>query len=216
MLEFPIDIGTSLFDDDVRAALTRIQRFGLRSQPIAFYGSSSFRFWTTLAMDLGVGADDVANLGFGGGTNASGLHYADRLVVAAQPSKIVLYFGENDIAADGLSARSTFDAFKRLRDHLAKALKGVPVFFLSTKQSPARWIYADEVTRYNDLAREYCEGDSQTYFVDVTSALLGEHGRPTGKYFNDDSIHLNASGYGIWADILRAELGLAARTGIPA
>jgi len=206
MYDFPTPLGTSRYEDDVYAVLARLERTSLPSQPIAFYGSSSFRLWSSMAQDLG--SLDVVNLGFGGGTNVSGLHYFDRLVRPMRPQTIALYFGENDIANDGLTAQTTFDHLRALRQHMRDALPATKVFVLSTKQSPTRWIYADEVDRYNALTRDWCADLDDTAYVDVASALLGENGRPAGRLYVSDFIHLNATGYAVWADILRSTPGL--------
>jgi len=202
MYDFPAPLGTSRYEDDVYAVLARLERTTLPSRPIAFFGSSSFRLWTSMAQDLG--SLDVVNLGFGGGTNVSGLHYFDRLVLPMRPQAVVLYFGENDIANDGLTAQTSFDHLRALRHHIRDVLPSTKVFVLSTKNSPTRWIYADEVDRYNTLTRDWCADLEDTVYVDVSSALLGENGRPAGRFYVSDFIHLNASGYAIWAEILQS------------
>ena len=201
--QFPDDLGTARHEDDVLAVLNRLKQRTVPAAPIAFYGSSSFRLWPGMAGDLN--CLDVVNLGFGGGTNASGLHYLDTLLTPLRPAKVVLYFGENDISADGLSASSTLRNLRALHEAIRQRLEGVPVYLLSAKQSLAKWIYADVVAEFNELLRHYCEPLDDTHWVDVTTVLLGEHGRPMGRYYQDDLIHLNAAGYLQWARILRAQ-----------
>lgn len=203
------DIGTALHDDDVAAALAALRHRGLPAAPIAFYGSSSFRLWQSMVADLG--SLDVVNLGFGGATNASGLHHLDRLLTPLKPAKVVLYFGENDISADGLNAASTFGHFLALHSAIRQRLGQVPIFALSAKQSLAKWLYADVVAEFNRLMAEFCRPLQNTQYVDVTSVLLGEHGRPLGRYYREDLIHLNDAGYRQWAAILRALPGLLER-----
>ncbi|MDE1949200.1 MAG: hypothetical protein KGI35_11335 [Burkholderiales bacterium] len=203
---FPDDIGTARHDDDVGAVLAAIRQRGLPPAPIAFYGSSSFRLWQSMAADLG--CLDVVNLGFGGATHASALHHLDRLLTPLRPTRVVLYFGENDISADGLDARSTLGGLRALLDAIRQRMAATPVFVLSAKQSPTKWTYADVVAEFNRLAAEHCRGLDGVHPVDVTSVLLGAHGRPLGRHYQDDLIHLNASGYLQWARILRAQPGL--------
>ncbi|HEX7631381.1 MAG TPA: hypothetical protein VF388_04550, partial [Lacunisphaera sp.] len=63
---------------------------------VVFVGSSSIRFWTTLAEDFpGV---PTINRGFGGSEMADSAFYADRIVIPYQPRLVVVYAGENDIA----------------------------------------------------------------------------------------------------------------------
>ncbi|MWB78362.1 lysophospholipase [Pseudooceanicola sp. 216_PA32_1] len=206
MYKAPEDIRTNRFEDDVTGLLTRLSRGGLPERPIAFYGSSSFRLWPSVNRDLG--SLDIVNLGFGGGTYLSGLHYFDTLLAPLNPAKVVLYFGENDIANDGLTGASAFANFLKLQDRIGTAFPQAQLFVLETKQSPTRWIYADEVDTLNALQREWCEGRPDARFVATSAGLIGENGRPIGRYYEGDFIHLNASGYAIWADILRREPGL--------
>jgi lysophospholipase L1-like esterase len=138
---------------------------------------------------------DAVNLGFGGGTNASGIHYIDTLLTPLKPAKVVLYFGENDISNDGLCAASTFENIKALLAEIETRLPNIPIFVLSAKQSATRWFYADVVTQYNGLLEEHCSDATNLTYVNVTDALLGEHGRPTGGLYVDDGVHLNLAGY---------------------
>lgn len=148
---------------------------------------------------------DVVNLGFGGGTNASGLHYLDALLVPLRPAKIVLYFGENDISNDGLSADTTFRNFRALYDRIRLRFPEVPVFFLSAKQSPTKWIYSDVLDEFNALAERFCRDQPSLTYVNVTDVLLGENGRPIGGYYVSDGVHLNPTGYAKWAEVLQAQ-----------
>ena len=67
------------------------------SRGIVFVGSSSIRFWTTLALDFpGL---PVINRGFGGSEIADSVRYADRIVLPYKPKMIVFYAGTNDINA---------------------------------------------------------------------------------------------------------------------
>lgn len=206
VFRFPRDIGSARHDDDVHALLGEFRRLPPPVAPIAFYGSSSFRLWLNMAHDMG--SLDVVNLGFGGGTHASALFHLDRLLTPLRPAKVVLYFGENDISADGLSAVSTLTRFAALHTALRRRLGDVPVYVLSAKQSLAKWMYADVVAEFNALAKDFCHQLHHTHHVDVTSVLLGEHGRPMGRYYCDDLMHLNSAGYRQWASILRAQPGL--------
>jgi lysophospholipase L1-like esterase len=197
---------TDFFEDDVLAAIARFKRMHLPQRPIAFYGSSSFRMWPSMAADLH--SLDVVNLGFGGGTFASGLRYFDQLLMPVNPARVVLYFGENDISNDGLTAEFTLSGLKQLTSEIADKLPGVPVFVLSAKQSPTKWLCAKQVFAFNDLAKAYCESTAGLTYVDVGSCLLGENGLPMMRYFMPDLIHLNPAGYARWASVLRGVSGL--------
>ena len=207
---FPVNIQTARHEDDVHSVLAQIERRILPAAPIAFYGSSSFRLWANILADLNT--LDAVNLGFGGGTNASGIHYIHTLLTPLKPAKVVLYFGENDISNDGLSAASTFDSYKALLAKIETRLPGTPIFVLSAKQSPTKWIYADVVAQYNELLEVHCGASTNLTFVNVTDALLGEHGRPKGGLYVDDGVHLNLAGYAKWAEVLLSVPNLISQT----
>jgi GDSL-like Lipase/Acylhydrolase family len=202
----PADIGSALYDDDVNAILRRILRQRRPDQPIAFYGSSSFLYWARICEDLR--SFDVVNLGFGGGTYASALHYFDRLLLPLKPARVALYFGENDISNDGLTAASTFARFEMLIARIEASFGLIPIFCLSTKQSPAKWIYSDEVGAFNALVEQACSGKDHMTYVDVGSSLIGENGKPMSKLYVADRIHITDAAYARWAKILTETPGL--------
>ncbi len=70
---------------------------------IVFTGSSSIRGWHEL--DTYFPERRVINRGFGGSRLSDALYYFDDIVTPYQPGQVVLYSGENDIAA-GKSPRT--------------------------------------------------------------------------------------------------------------
>lgn len=206
MYDFPANIGTSRHENDIITILARIQRIGLPDNPIAFYGSSSFRIWSSVTEDLG--SLDIVNLGFGGGTYLSASHYLHQLLVPLKPGRVVLYFGENDIASDGLKAETTLTHLQGLRDRISRALPQADVFVLAIKHSPARWIYRHEFDLFNQAAHGWCDGRERTTWLDPNAGLIGENGLPMFRYYLPDLVHLNAAGYAVWSESLGKKLGL--------
>ncbi|MEO6925267.1 MAG: GDSL-type esterase/lipase family protein, partial [Rhodanobacter sp.] len=102
---------------------------------VLFIGSSSIRFWKTLASDFP--EVKTINRGFGGSEIDDATFFADRIVAPYHPRAIVMYAGDNDLA-DGDSpayVRDDFAAFVRK----ARALDpGVPIAFIAIKPSVAR------------------------------------------------------------------------------
>lgn len=198
---------TTRYDDDVLAVRGQILRRRFFGKPVVFFGSSSFRYWDRMAEDFS--SLEVANLGFGGGTAESGLRYSDALLDLVEPGRIVLYFGENDIANDGLDAGSAFDALERLTRRLREKFGPVPIYRLSIKHSPGRWLHAGEFDAFNAMLRDSHAGDQAGGYVDVGSCLIGRNGRPMGRYYEADGVHLNAAGYALWAGVLAGVLGFS-------
>ncbi len=54
----------------------------------------------------------------------------------------------------------------------------ISICYLSTKYSPARWLYKDKVNKLNDRARQACEQDAAFAYVDCTTYLLGANRLP--------------------------------------
>jgi len=208
MYDFPTSIGTSRHENDIITTLARLERLGLPDDPIAFYGSSSFRIWTSMTEDLG--SLDVINLGFGGGTFLSGIHYMDQLLTPLKPKRLVLYFGENDIASDGLTARTTFEHFRDLRARISATLPQAEVFVLAIKHSPARWIYREEFDLFNRMGRDWCEAHDTTNWIDPSTGFIGENGLPMFRYYLPDLVHMNAAGYAVWSASVKRSLRLPA------
>ncbi|CUX32070.1 lysophospholipase [Rhizobium oryzihabitans] len=204
MYHFPASIGTNRYDSDIVAILTRLQRLGLPTDPIAFYGSSSFRMWNSLTEDMN--SLDAVNLGFGGATFLSAVHYMDQLLVPLKPQQTLIYFGENDIASDGQTAETAFRHFLTLTDHISETLPQTQLYILAIKPSPARWIYRDEFERFNRLTRDWCEKGTMVVWLDPNEGLLGENGLPRFGFYQPDLVHLNPAGYAIWAQNLKAGL----------
>ena len=75
---------------------------------ILFVGSSSIRLWDTDKWFPGQG---VINRGFGGSQIADVSYFADRIVLRYRPKLIVVYAGDNDVAA-GKSAQRVFDDYR--------------------------------------------------------------------------------------------------------
>ena len=76
------------------------KRDGIHPPPqnaVLFIGSSSFRKWTAMAEDFpGI---QVINRGFGGSEIDDSTSFAERIIFPYHPRIIVLYAGDNDLAA---------------------------------------------------------------------------------------------------------------------
>lgn len=162
---------------------------------VLFLGSSSIRMWHDVQRDFpGV---DVLNRGFGGSAFADVLYFAPRIVLPARPRLIVLYVGDNDLAAGRTPEQvaadfATFVAFVR------QTLPQSRVAFVSIKPSPSRWALVGAMRRANALIAEQIARDGATQYVDVFTPMLGSDGRPIPSLFLADSLHMTHAGYAIW------------------
>ncbi len=169
------------------------------SGAVLFIGSSSIRFWKTLASDFpGV---KIINRGFGGSEIDDATFFADRIVAPYHPCAIVMYAGDNDLA-DGdnpIHVRDDFAAFVRK----ARALDpGVPIAFIAIKPSVARQALLPQIREANVLVRQYAAGEQGVTYLDVFTPMLGKNGDPQARWFVSDGLHMNREGYALWASIV--------------
>ena len=171
---------------------------------ILFVGSSSIRLWKTLNDDFpGL---TVINRGFGGSQVADSARYADRIVTPYRPKVVVLYAGDNDLAA-GKSPGEVLSDFQAFVAGVHAALPDTPVLYLSIKPSVARWHLIDQIRRANQLIRAYAATKpGKVIYVDVFTPMLTPDRMPRPDLLVADGLHLNEEGYRLWTSILRPVL----------
>src|SRR4051812_9240542 len=119
------------YEDEVKA-LERHAVHSANGHPPVFYGSSSFRLWTTLAEDFD---PRVLNLAFGGSTLEACAWFFDRVVTPARPRSLLIYAGDNDLG-DGRTVDDVFRFFRSLAEKVAALAAPIPFGFVSVKPSP--------------------------------------------------------------------------------
>jgi len=171
---------------------------------VLFVGSSSLRMWDNMQEMLP--GTTVLNRGFGGSNLLDLKRYLNDIVYPYQPKQIVIYSGENDIAADTVQAPEVLDRFKDVFQHIRQEMPQVPVVFISIKPSPSRARYLPIIQESNQLIRSYLKSQPKTQYVDTYSLMLDEKGKPMKDIFLTDSLHMNNKGYEIWTKALTPHL----------
>lgn len=171
---------------------------------VVFVGSSSIRLWSDLERQFS-GWPAVIKRGFGGSQLADCVRHARRLVSLYQPSLVLLYAGDNDLAAGRSPAqvRRSFEAFVA---GVREKQPGLPVAFISIKPSPSRARLMAGVREANRLIKEYAAQSQHVYFIDVFTPMLGPDGQPRADLFAPDALHLNPAGYTLWRNVISTSL----------
>ena len=114
---------------------------------VLFVGSSSIVGW-----DLPKYLPDlqVINRGFGGSQIADSTHFAERIIIPYKPRIVVLYAGDNDIAAGKRPERVWAD-FKAFVAKVHADLPEARIVFIAIKPSIARWKLVEKMRRANRM-----------------------------------------------------------------
>jgi lysophospholipase L1-like esterase len=167
---------------------------------IVLAGSSTFRFWITSKVDL---VDyPTINRGFGGSQMSDLNFYFDRIVSKYDPKMILVYEGDNDLAA-GESPASIFEDFKIFAEKVKTQLPNVIVGYCSIRPSIARVNIREKQVETNELIKNYCKSLKGFYFIDIYKEYFLPNGELMPDVFVSDKLHLNKKGYEIWAKATR-------------
>ncbi|MGI4020560.1 MAG: GDSL-type esterase/lipase family protein [Janthinobacterium lividum] len=192
------------FYDEIQAFKKQDSLNPPRKNGVLFIGSSSLRKWTDLEKTF---ADYHAiNRGFGGSTLTDAIYYEHDLVDPYQPKQIVIYSGENDIAAGNVSAQMVLDRFKKLFGLIRQKQALVPVAFISIKPSPSRAKFQPIVIEANNLIKKFLRKERKTTYIDIYRAMLDENRQMRPELFGSDMLHMNEKGYQIWTKAIQPHL----------
>lgn len=171
---------------------------------ILFIGSSSIKRWATLASDFA--AYKVLNRGFGGSHLSDSVAFVDRIVIPYKPKLVLIYAGDNDIAA-GKSAEEVFSDFKKFVQKIQEALPETRVGFISIKPSPAREKFIEPIKKTNGLVKDYAQGKGKVSYIDVFTPMLNAESKPRAELLVKDGLHPNQECYQLWASVIKTAIG---------
>jgi lysophospholipase L1-like esterase len=177
---------------------------------IVFVGSSSIRRWSNLEEAFPT-VGPVLQRGFGGSRMRDLIEVADRIVFPYQPSVIVVYEGDNDLAA-GMTPSEVEADFVEFLDHVRDRLPESRVLILAVKPSFSRWKLLPEVEETNAALIRLAVRRENVEFVDVFNAMLGPRKSLAHDDFVKDGLHLSEKGYETWIEVITPWLeGAASR-----
>ncbi|MEN9371231.1 MAG: hypothetical protein RLZZ64_306 [Bacteroidota bacterium] len=189
------------FLDEVNAFSKQDSLDAPSKNAILLIGSSSFTYWKDVATYFP--GRVFINRAFGGSSLTHQIEYVEKVVYPYQPNQILIYCGENDIAASQMvTADSVFNRFVRLHQLIRKKYPAVRISFVSIKPSPVRAEFLSTVIISNKLIADFCRKNKKTDFIDVFSSMLNTEGKPMEELFIADRLHMNAKGYAIWSKII--------------
>ncbi len=188
---------TGPWADEINAFAQQDKEQGVTEGRILFTGSSSIRMWN---LDKYFAGMQTLNRGFGGSEISHAVRYFDRLVTIHEPSVIVFYAGENDIA-NGKSPEQVFQDLKLFHNLIQESLPNTKLIYISAKPSPLRWQLWPKFQQLNRLIEEYTQIRAKITFLDISKPMLLDDS-PREELFLPDKLHLNHYGYEIWSELL--------------
>lgn len=187
------------FQDDVNQLIASDSTLN-KKNIVLFTGSSSIRFWASLATDFP--KRNVVNRGFGGSEMSDLIYFADKLILPYRPKQIFIYEGDNDINNGKTLDEILSDASKLLALIREKLPRKTRVLFISPKPSMLRWSLKDKYEAFNRKLQAWTKQNKYVTFVDVWTPMLEADGTVRQDLFIGDGLHMNEKGYAIWARVI--------------
>lgn len=197
-----LDPDPQRFENEIHAFADWDKKNSTPENPILFVGSSSIRLWHTATAFPG---HTIINRGFGGSHTSDVLYYYDVLIAKYQPSLIITYVGENDIAS-GKPVEQVFADYQELVNRILDDFPSARFLFIPLKPSSSRWDYWETMQELNRQIRNLNLDNERLHYIDLATPLLREDNKPNDSYFIDDLLHLNDQGYQVWNRHLRPVL----------
>jgi hypothetical protein len=197
---------------DVKAWEPDIQKFEqldksetYSKNAILFAGSSSILLWSDMEKDMA--PYQVIQRGYGGAKLSDFVVYSNR-IFDPHPCKAIVIFIANDITGSDKdkSPREVAGLFRNVLKIIRKTHPQTPVFWIAITPTVSRWKAWPRIQEANNLIKNTCEKQKNTYFIRTDFAFLNENGQPREDLFRSDKLHLSVKGYAVWTEIIKKEL----------
>ena len=203
--------------DEINAFLEADKKQMPPEGAVLFIGSSSIRYWDTLAQDFP--EIPVINRGFGGSLVNESTLYADRIAIPYKPKMIVMFAGTNDLDYGNKTPQQVFDDYKAFVAKVRESLPGVRMVYLSISPTKSRWKEEEKVLQANHLIQDWMilnnSPTNKLNFINTHDELLTVDGQPPVNLEREDGLHFNKEGYKVWTALMKPEiLALADMEGV--
>lgn len=172
---------------------------------VLFVGSSSIRMWD---LKESFPNKNYINRGFGGSQIADSIAYIDRLVLKHEPRVVIMYAGDNDIAA-GKTPEDVAADFVTFEKKVHETLPKTQVMYVAIKPSLKRWNLYPQMAEANQKIAAHCKSDDRLIYLDIATPMLGDDGKPKPELFANDGLHMSKAGYKVWNEIVAKHLEAA-------
>jgi lysophospholipase L1-like esterase len=194
---------TNQFEPAIRAFEAADRTNPPPSGAILFTGASNIRLWKNVAEAFP--GHRVFNRGFGGAQMSDLVEFAGRIVVPYRPKVIILYAGDNDLAA-GKSPEQVLADFAAFARKVHASLPQTVIGCLAVKPSPSRAKLVSRVQATDALLEAFCRTNENAVYLDDLTPMLNAAGGPRPELFGKDGLHLNEKGRAVWVSLIQPVL----------
>lgn len=170
---------------------------------VVFVGSSSISSWDDLHVQFPT--HNIVQRGLAGASMADCAHFADRLILPYRPRIVVVYAGDNDLAA-GVAPEQIAAAYADLVRQVHRVLPATKIVFVSIKPSPSREALMPLARVTNALVAARSGNDRRLDFVNIFTVMLDSADHVRRELFRTDGLHMNVTGYALWRDAIADHL----------
>ena len=172
------------------------------AEHVLFLGSSSFRLWDTIHVDLA--PVKVVKRAYGGARFRDLAIYTPELIAGLRFSKAVIFIA-NDITGkenEDTDPETTSKLSRLVIAQLRSEQPEVPIHLVAVTPTPVRYKHWPRIQVTNRMLRKIAETTPGVFYIPTAYAFLDRDGHPRAELFKEDRLHLNSIGYQIWARIL--------------
>ena len=185
------------FNKEIKELTGKEYHFDNNKPVLLFAGSSSIRKWNNIESSFP--EYNVIKNGFGGSQFSDLIFFYNKLIAPYKPDVILIYEGDNDVAAGKETSDIIKDA-KQLLSMIRNDFPETPMVFISAKPSVSRWELKKEYEKVNKKLKKLCSKTQNTYYADVWNAMLNSNGNVRDDIFVSDDLHMNDKGYELWTN----------------
>lgn len=169
---------------------------------VLFLGSSSFRLWESIQQDLE--PLQVVRRAYGGARYRDLAIHAPRLVEGLEFSKAVVFIA-NDITGsqqEDVDPQTVSQLARLVIKQLRDQQPDCQIHLLAVTPTPSRYEHWQKIQVVNQALRKISETTAGVFYIPTAYAFLDRDGQPRAELFQEDRLHLNPTGYQIWAKII--------------
>jgi len=172
---------------------------------VVFTGSSSIARWETLVDEMR--PLEVINRGFGGSQYSDLNQYAKRIVITYHPRAVVVYEGDNDLAAGSAKTpESVADDARAFVEIIHSVLPETWIYIVSIKPSKLRWTEWPRMQEANRLIQHFAGTQERVQYIDVAATMFDARGNLRADLLVEDGLHPNRKCYAQWTSIIKPVL----------